>query len=70
MLDALLRHPLFRKALTAGEEGAGRAISLLLSRLPSSGDLKELERRLAEIEAALDGLAARLDGSGGEDPKR
>jgi hypothetical protein len=68
MLDALLRNPLLRKAIAVGEEGVGRAVSLLLSRLPTAGDVQDLERRLAELEAVLEGLAAKLERPEGAKP--
>jgi hypothetical protein len=37
--------------------------------LPSTSDVEELRRRLGELEAMVDGLAARLDRSPSQDQK-
>jgi len=48
-------------------ESAERAVRAALGavNLPSAGDVKELERRLAELESLIDALSARLSGRGG-----
>ena len=93
MIDDLLKSPVVRKALEAGEERMGRLVTQLLSNervmqrvqtvvasalnakstfdrgvktamqavnLPTTEDVEELRRKLAELEVLLDGLAARV----------
>ncbi len=93
MIDDLLRNPMVKKALEAGEERMGRLVTQLLSNervmqrvqtvvasalnakstfdrgvktamqavnLPTTEDVEELRRKLAELEVLLDGLAARV----------
>jgi hypothetical protein len=69
--DDVVRSPLLRKVLEAGEERAARVVQRLLhaANLPSKDDVTSLRRRLEEIEATIDGLAervgARRGGGGG-----
>jgi hypothetical protein len=93
MMDDLLKNPMVKKALEAGEERMGRLVTQLLSNervmqgvqtvvasalnakttfdrgvktamqavnLPTTEDVEELRRKLAELEVLLDGLAARV----------
>jgi hypothetical protein len=92
-IDDLMKNPMVKRALAAGEERMGRLVTQLLSNekvmhrvetvvssaltakstfdrgvktamqavnLPTTEDLEELRSRLAELEAMLDGLAARF----------
>jgi hypothetical protein len=66
--DDLVRNPLLRKALAAGEERVSKVVGKLLAtaNLPSKDDVATLRRKLEELEAMLDGLAERVDrGRGG-----
>jgi hypothetical protein len=98
LFDDVLKNPLLRKAVEAGEERVGRAVGKLLAservgegiqtlvstatqaretlergvaqalhaaNLPSKDDVAALKRRLAELEAMLDGLADKVDLSAG-----
>jgi hypothetical protein len=98
LFDDVLKNPLLRKAVEAGEERVGRAVGKLLAservgegfqtlvstaaqaretlergvaqalhaaNLPSKDDVAALKRRLAELEAMLDGLAEKVDVSAG-----
>jgi hypothetical protein len=98
LFDDVLRNPLLKKAVEAGEERVGRAVGKLLAservgeglqtlvstaaqaretlergvaqalhaaNLPSKDDVAALKRRLAELEAMLDGLAEKVDLSAG-----
>jgi hypothetical protein len=47
-----------RTALDRGVRAAMQAVNL-----PTTRDVEELRRRLAELETLLDGLAARIDGA-------
>jgi hypothetical protein len=100
MFEELLRNPLVKKALSAGEERVGKVVAAVLSNeqimarvqkamaaaleakaaaekglkaamqavnLPTTDDVDELKRRLAELETIIDGLAARLE-PGAEKP--
>ncbi len=107
MIDELLRNPVVKRALEAGEERMGKVVTQLLSNervmqgvqtvvasalnakstfdrgvrtamqavnLPTTEDVEELRRKLAELEVMLDGLAARVgepgapaDGQNGAD---
>ncbi len=51
----------------AAREAAERALRSALGavHLPSAGDVKDLERRLAELESLIDALSARLAERGG-----
>ena len=93
MIDDLLKSPMVKKALEAGEARMGRLVTQLLSNervmqrvqtvvasalnakstfdrgvktamqavnLPTTEDVEELRRKLAELEVLLDGLAARV----------
>lgn len=99
MFDELLKNPLLKKALSAGEERVGKAVAALLSNekvmagvqsamssamqaraavekgvrsamqavnLPTTDDVAELKKRLAELESIIDGLAARIEQRPGE----
>ncbi len=99
MFDELLKNPLLKKALSAGEERVGKAVAALLSNervmagvqsamssamqaraavekgvrnamqavnLPTTDDVAELKKRLAELESIIDGLAARIEQRTGE----
>jgi hypothetical protein len=101
MFDELLKNPLVKKALDAGEERVGKIVAAVLSsekamaavqaavtsamnarstlekgvrtamqaaNLPTTDDVAELRRRLEELEAIIDGLAARLDRQGEGSP--
>jgi len=92
-LDDLLKNPVVKRALAAGEERVGKVVTQLLSNervmhgvqtfvaraldakatfdrgvrtaaqavsLPTTEDVEELRKRLSELEAMLDGLAARV----------
>ncbi len=94
MIDAFLKNPVLKRALSAGEEKMGRLVTQLLSNervmhgvqtvvasalnakstfdkgvktamqavnLPPVDDVDELRRKLSELEAHLDGLAARVE---------
>jgi hypothetical protein len=98
LFDDVLKNPLLRKAVEAGEERVGRAVGKLLAservgeglqtlvstavqaretlergvsqalhaaNLPSKDDVAALKRRLAELEAMIDGLAEKVDLSAG-----
>ena len=98
LIDDFLRNPAVKRALAAGEERLGKAVTQLLSservmqgvqsifasavsakstfdrgvrtamqavNLPTTEDIDELRKRLAELEAMLDGLAARVAPPGG-----
>jgi hypothetical protein len=98
LFDDVLKNPLVKKAVEAGEERVGRAVGKLLAservgdglqtlvstaaqaretlergvaqalhaaNLPSKDDVAALKRRLAELEAMLDGLAEKVDLSAG-----
>src|SRR5512140_2427690 len=98
MIEELLKNPMVRKALEAGEGRMGKLVTQLLSNervmqrvqtvvasalsakstfdrgvktamqavnLPTTEDVEELRRKLAELEVLLDGLAARV----GEGPR-
>jgi hypothetical protein len=107
MIDELLKNPVVKRALEAGEERMGKVVTQLLSNervmqgvqtvvasalnakttfdrgvrtamqavnLPTTEDVEELRRKLAELEVMLDGLAARVsepaapaDGQNGAD---
>jgi hypothetical protein len=89
----LLKNPMVKRALEAGEERVGKLVTQLLSservmhgvqaviasavsakstldrgvktamqavNLPTTEDVEELRRKLAELEILLDGLAARV----------
>ncbi len=93
MIDDVLKNPLLKRALAAGEERVGKLVTQLLSservmhgvqtvvasalnakstldrgvrtamqavNLPTTEDVEELRRKLGELEALLDGLAARV----------
>jgi hypothetical protein len=60
-LEALLERA--RGAREAAERGLRSALAAV--KLPSSGDVKDLERRLAELESLIDALSARLAGRTG-----
>ena len=97
MFDELLRNPLVKKALSAGEERVGKVVAAVLGNeqvmarvqkamaaaleakaaaekglkaamqavnLPTTDDVEELKKRLAELETIIDGLAARLERDG------
>jgi hypothetical protein len=97
MFDELLKNPLVKKALSAGEERVGKLVAAVLSNervmagvqsavssamnaraavekgvktamqavnLPTTEDVAELKKRLAELESIIDGLAARLERTG------
>jgi hypothetical protein len=97
MFDELLKNPLLKKALSAGEERVGKLVATVLSNekvmagvqtamasalnarsalekgvrsamqavnLPTTDDVAELKKRLAELESLIDGLAARMDREG------
>ncbi len=84
MLDAFFRNPMLQRAIAEGErrlqslvssaQGArdtlerGVRRTLHAAKLPSSEDVEELKRRLAELESLLDDLAARLDRRGEAPP--
>ncbi len=53
-----------RSALDRGLRGALQAVNL-----PTTADVEELRRKLAELESMLDGLADRLDGPEGKGPQ-
>ena len=98
LIDDFLKNPAVKRALAAGEERMGKAVTQLLSsdrvmqgvqsifasavsakstfdrgvrtamqavNLPTTEDIDELRKRLAELEAMLDGLAARVAPPGG-----
>ena len=48
--------------------GRGLEQALHAANLPSSEDVAALRERIAELEAALDGLAARVEGRGPDRP--
>lgn len=50
-----------KSTLDRGLRGALQAVNL-----PTTADVEELRRKLAELESMLDGLADRLDGAGGK----
>jgi len=60
-LEALLSRA---RAARETAEGALRS-ALGAVNLPSAGDVKDLERRLAELESLIDALSARLAERGG-----
>lgn len=60
-LEALLARA--RGAREAAERALRSALSTI--NLPSAGDIKDLERRLAELESLIDALSARLADRGG-----
>jgi hypothetical protein len=97
MIDDLLKNPVVKRALTAGEERMGKLVTQLLSNervmhgvqtvvasalnakstldrgvktamqavnLPTTQDVEELRKKLAELETLLDGLAARVGDAG------
>jgi hypothetical protein len=97
MFDELLKNPLVKKALEAGEERVGKVVAAVLSNervmagvqsavssamnaraavekgvrsamqavnLPTTEDVDELKKRLAELESIIDGLAARMERAG------
>jgi hypothetical protein len=103
MFEELLKNPLVKKALSAGEERMGKVVAAVLSNervmagvqqamssamnaraavekgvrsamqavnLPSTDDVAELKKRLAELESIIDGLAARIDQAGEEPAAR
>ena len=98
MFEELLKNPLVKKALSAGEERVGKAVAAVLSNervmagvqsavssamsaravvergvrsamqavnLPTTDDVAELKRRLAELESIIDGLAERIEKGAG-----
>jgi hypothetical protein len=98
LFDDVLKNPLVKKALEAGEEQVGRVMGKLLAsdgltgslqslattarqaretlergvsqalhaaNLPSRDDVAALKRRLAELEAMLDGLSEKVGRDGG-----
>jgi hypothetical protein len=98
MFDELLKHPLVKKALSAGEERVGKVVAAVLSNervmagvqtavssamsaraavekgvrsamqavnLPTTDDVAELKKRLAELESIIDGLAERIERGAG-----
>ncbi len=100
-IDDVLKNPVLKRALSAGEERMGRLVTQLLSservmhgvqtvvasalnakstldrgvrtamqavNLPTTEDVEDLRRKLAEIEALLDGLAARVNEGGKDAP--
>jgi hypothetical protein len=98
MFDELLKNPLVKKALSAGEERVGKVVAAVLSNervmagvqtavssamsaraavekgvrsamqavnLPTTDDVAELKKRLAELESIIDGLAERIERGAG-----
>jgi hypothetical protein len=98
-LDDVLKNPLLRKAIEAGEAQVGKVMGKLLAsdgvasglqslissaaharetlekgvsqalhaaNLPSKDDVAALRRKLAELEAMIDGLAERVDRDRGD----